>query len=175
MSSKVVAPNQPKPAPPARQPRHAVVPVVASKPVRPAEPTREMPSVPVLASSPVIAPPVVDVVAAAPRSAAAPAASGPFFDTKDVTESPRVEKRAQPRLPEELRGRGIKEVVVVRALVSETGHPSRVSLLRRTRTGPQLDDVVLEAVNQYTFSPAKKKGEAVSCWFNFAVEVSGVE
>jgi len=65
----------------------------------------------------------------------------------------------------------VKEVVVVRALVSQSGHPTRISLLRRSKTGPQLDDVVLAAVNQWTFSPAKKKGEAVSCWFNFAVPI----
>jgi TonB family protein len=71
----------------------------------------------------------------------------------------------------ELRDRSVKEIVVVRALVSQSGHPTRVSLLRRSKTGPQLDDVVLAAVNQWTFSPARKKGEPVSCWFNFAVPV----
>ena len=81
--------------------------------------------------------------------------------------------KVEPRLPDELRGRSIKEIVVVRALVSQNGHPSRVSLLRRSKAGPQLDDVVVAAVNQWTFSPARKKGEAVSCWFNFAVQVGG--
>jgi TonB family protein len=100
---------------------------------------------------------------------------GPFFETKDVTESPRIATRAKPKLQGELKGRSINEVIVVRALVSQTGHPSRISLLRRSKTGPQLDDVVLEAVNQWTFAPARKKGEAVACWFNFAVQIGGAE
>jgi outer membrane biosynthesis protein TonB len=50
-----------------------------------------------------------------------------------------------------------------------------VSLLRRSKSGPELDDVVVAAVNHWTFAPAKKKGEPVSCWFNFAVEVGGTE
>jgi TonB family protein len=125
----------------------------------------------------VIAPAVVDVVAAAPTPAPAapPAAVGPFFETRDVSESPRIATRAEPRLPTGMKDRAIKEMVVVRALVSQSGHPSRVSLLRRSKSGPELDDVVVAAVNHWTFAPAKKKGEPVSCWFNFAVEVGGTE
>jgi TonB family protein len=70
-----------------------------------------------------------------------------------------------------LKARSINEIVIVRALVSQDGRPSRVSLLRRSKAGPQLDDVVVAAVNQWTFSPAKKKGEAVSCWLNFGVQI----
>jgi TonB family protein len=100
---------------------------------------------------------------------------GPFFETKDVNDSPRVATRVEPRLPAELRAREIKEIVIVRALVSQSGRPSRVSLLRRSKAGPQLDKVVVEAVNQWTFAPARKKGEPVSCWFNFGVPVGRAE
>ena len=168
-------PSRPKPVTPARPPRPAAVKAVVTKPVRANEPAREVPAAPVLAakpSAPVIAAPVVEVVAAAPAPAAAPPpAVGPFFESNQVNESPRVVTRSEPRLPDELRDRSIKEVVVVRALVSQSGHPSRVSLLRRSKTGPQLDEVVVAAVNGWTFSPARKKGEAVSCWFNFAVPI----
>jgi TonB family protein len=161
---------------PVASPRRTPVPAPA-KPVRVKDSTREVPAAPVLASAPVIAPAVVDVVAAAPTPApAAPlAAVGPFFETRDVSESPRIATRAEPRLPTGLKDRAIKEMVVVRALVSQSGHPSRVSLLRRSKSGPELDDVVVAAVNHWTFAPAKKKGEPVSCWFNFAVEVGGTE
>ena len=161
---------------PVASPRRTPMPA-AAKPVRVKDSTREVPAAPVLASAPVIAPAVVDVVAAAPTPApAAPlAAVGPFFETRDVSESPRIATRAEPRLPRGLKDRAIKEMVVVRALVSQSGHPSRVSLLRRSKSGPELDDVVVAAVNHWTFAPAKKKGEPVSCWFNFAVEVGGTE
>ena len=113
---------------------------------------------------------------AANGSPAAPAgAVGPFFETKDVNETPKVATRVEPRLSAGLRTRKINEVVIVRALVSQSGHPSQVSLLRRSKTGPELDDVVLAAVNQWTFSPARKKGEPVSCWFNFGVSVGRPE
>ena len=46
-----------------------------------------------------------------------------------------------------------------------------------SKAGPPLDDAVIAAVNRWTFSPARKKGEAVSCWLNVGVPIrsSGVE
>jgi TonB family protein len=168
-------PVRPKPVTPVRPPRPMPAKAVASKPVHAKETTREVPAVAVLeakSSAPVSAAPVVEVVvAAAPPPSPRPEAVGPFFESNQVNEPPRMATRVEPRLPSELRDRSVKEVVVVRALVSQSGHPTRISLLRRSKTGPQLDDVVLAAVNQWTFSPAKKKGEAVSCWFNFAVPI----
>jgi TonB family protein len=129
------------------------------------------------------APHAGDVGTAEPSSVA-PAASAPatpdtplapFFEMKDVNESPRVETRVEPKVPDALKGRSSNEVVVVRALVSQSGHPSRVSLLRGAKAGPELDTVVVEAVNQWTFTPAMKKGKAVSCWFNFGVQVRPAE
>jgi TonB family protein len=127
------------------------------------------------APAPVIAPPVHDVVETAPASVPSPTPIGPFFETKDVNESPRIAARVEPRVPEALRARSIHDVVIVRALVSQTGHPSRISLLRRSKAGPELDAIIVEAVNQWTFAPARKKGEAVSCWLNFGVQVGGAE
>jgi protein TonB len=88
-----------------------------------------------------------------------------------VNVAPRVTRRVEPQLPAALRRRNLNEIVVVRALVSHAGRPSRISLLRHSRLGPEFDDAVLAAVNQWTFAPARKGGEPVSCWFNFAVTV----
>ena len=112
----------------------------------------------------------------APRSAAptapTPAApQGPFFEPTDVNEAPRVATRVEPAVPDDLQSRARNEIVIVRMLVSHSGLPSRVSLLRRSKAGPRLDDAVIAAVSQWTFSPAKKRGEAVSCWFNMGVPV----
>jgi TonB family protein len=104
------------------------------------------------------------------RAKAAPA--GPFFQPSEVNEAPRVVRRIEPRVPSALRGRKLDEIVVVRALVSKDGQPSRVSLLRRSKVGVALDEAVVAAVNQWTFTPALKEGEPVSSWFNFAVPVS---
>src|SRR5262249_28324775 len=122
-----------------------------------------------------IAPREADVAATLPTPVEPETPVAPFFETKDVNESPRIETRVEPRVPEALRARSSNEIVVVRALVSESGRPSRISLLRRTKAGPELDAVVVEAVNQWTFAPATKKGKAVSCWLNFGIQVQPAE
>src|SRR5262249_31795959 len=123
---------------------------------------------PVAPSSPVVE--VADLTAhAAPVSPPPP--SSPFFEMTDVNEAPRVVTRLQPDLPDELRDRSIREILVVRVLVSQNGHPSRITLLRRSRSGAALDDAVIAAVNRWTFSPARRRGEAVSCWLNLGVPI----
>jgi TonB family protein len=166
--------NGPKPVTSARQ---AAATLAADKTVRPAPPVRRE----ILLDSartpgPSGSQPVVEVSEAAkPAAAASISLTGPIFDLSEVNESPRIETRAEPQLPADLRKRSIKEVVVVRAVVSLSGRPSRISLLRRSKTGPELDDIVLDAVNQWTFAPARKKGEPVNCWYNFAVQVGGTD
>jgi hypothetical protein len=167
------APSRPKPATSARPSRIRAPTAVADKPVRTQVSTREVPAVAVPKPAAVVPAPPAAVAETVSTAAIPPSAVGPFFEIRDVTESPRIATRAEPRLPAELKGRSIKEVVVVRALVSQNGHPSRISLLRRSKAGTQVDDVILSSVNEWTFSPARKKGEAVSCWFNFAVQVGG--
>jgi TonB family protein len=96
---------------------------------------------------------------------------GPFFGPTDVTESPRIVSRVEPKVPPQLRHQSIDDVVVVRLLVSQVGEPSRVSVLRHAKLGAPVDDAVIAAINQWTFSPARKKGEAVSSWFNVGVPI----
>ena len=175
-SPQVVTSARPSPSPGAARTR------VQTKVVWPPTPPNEIASV----STPSPAsdtPPPTPIAAPAPQQAAAAPRlqeppelpQGPFFAPTDVTESPRVATRVEPQLPEGFRNRPIDEVVVVRLLVSQTGHPSRVSLLRRSKAGLPLDDAVIAAVNQWTFSPARKKGEAVSCWFNLGVPLRSNE
>jgi periplasmic protein TonB len=172
-AAKDAASSKPKPVAPAKPAKAVAAP--AAKPARPQNASRETApaSAPALtasaATAPASAPPVREAAPApVPEKAAA---VGPFFETKDVSETPRITARVEPRLPADLKARKVHEIIIVRALVSQNGHPSRVSVLRKSKTGPQLDDVVVAAVNQWTFTPAKKKGEAVSCWFNFGVTV----
>src|SRR5262249_47062716 len=148
-----------------------------AKPARPAISTPEETAPPLAAKAPVTAPlpeatppPVAEVVAApAPAAPAAPV--GPFFETTDGNEAPQVAKPAGAPLPQEFRGRPLNEILVVRILVSQSGHPFRVSLLRRSKAGPSLDSAVIEAVNRWAFLPAKRRGEPVSCWLNMGVPV----
>ena len=162
---------------------------VQQRAVRPPAPSRVVAS-PSAAASPRIEtpPPAVEVPALLSERASVPPAvqeavplptvppeapQRPFFEPTDVTESPRVATRVEPRLPEDLLNHPMNDVVVVRLLVSQTGHPFRVSLLRRSKAGLQLDDAVMAAVNQWTFSPAVRKGQAVSSWYNLGVPIGG--
>jgi protein TonB len=100
---------------------------------------------------------------------------GPLFEPSQVQEAPRVARRVEPKLPASLGNIQFEDVVIVRLLVSETGRPSRVSLLRRSKIGQPVDDAVIAAVNQWTFAPAKRKGEPVSSWYNVGVPISGAK
>jgi protein TonB len=150
-------------------------PRVPPKPDRqPTVPTPQVASV--LAPAGVTAAPAHEAAPPPPVAAALPPPASaapllPFFEMKEVNESPRVASRVEPQLPDDLQAHELNDVVVVRLLVSQSGHPSSFSLLRRSKAGPSLDDAVVAAVKQWTFSPARKKGEAVSCWFNVGVPV----
>ena len=151
----------------ARRARSEPTAAAPSTEVASASSSSAAPAVPAAPVEPQAPPPVQ--ASAAPEPPAPPHA--PFFSSTDVTEPPQVATRVEPRLPDELVNSPVNDVVVVRLLVSQTGHPFRISLLRRSKAGAPLDDAVIAAVNRWTFSPAKKKGEAVSCWLNVGVPI----
>jgi TonB family protein len=160
-AARVAALPKPKaPAVPRRTVRQAtssdqhVVPVVAPAP---------QPETP--APLPTSAP--AQVAAAAPRPSTLP--TGRFFERNDVDQPPQVATRVEPKLPANVPARLRSGAVVVRVLVSRTGHPFLVSLLRGSMLGRQSDEAVVAAVTQWTFSPARKRGEPVNCWFNIGV------
>ena len=142
-----------------------VAPAVAStRPVAPAPAT--VIDVPVYEAT---TPGPAAVVPSLPAPSAAPLR--PFFETADVNVAPQVASRVAPQLPKGLRAHELNDIVVVHLLISQIGQPSNVSLLRRSKAGRSVDDAVVTAVKQWTFSPARKKGEAVSCWLNVGVPV----
>jgi protein TonB len=93
---------------------------------------------------------------------------GPLFEMTQVNEPPRIASQVEPSVPDVLQG-PLNDVVIVRVLVSQSGHAATVNLLRRSKAGAALDEAVIAAVKQWTFSPARKRGQAVSCWFNVGV------
>jgi outer membrane biosynthesis protein TonB len=95
--------------------------------------------------------------------------TGRFFESNDVDEPPRIASRVAPRLPANLPAGADKKIVVARVLVSRDGHPHRVSLLRGSSLGRASDEAVVAAVTQWTFSPARKRGEPVNCWYNIGI------
>ena len=133
---------------------------------------------PVTAPAPVAAAPVPEVAPPAPVAAPEPkpeapaAPMGPFFETRDVNETPRIATKVEPQVPDDLRDRPLNEIVIVRVLVTQTGQPHMINLLRRSKAGPSLDNAIVAAVKQWTFVPARKRGEAVSCWYHVGVPVN---
>jgi hypothetical protein len=165
-ASNVVPAKAPSPAP--AQPKAGAIGKRAS--VRPANP-------PVQQSAPVVArtpspeiPASAQGMPQAAESARPPAPiTGRFYESNDVDEPPRIASRVAPRLPDNLPPGADKKIVVARVLVSQTGHPHRVTLLRGSTLGRASDEAVVAAVAQWTFSPAKKRGEPVNCWYNFGI------
>ena len=137
-------------------------------PVKPAAAT----VVPSIVAAPAPEPPPAPVAAPEPKPEPPAAPVGPFFELRDVSETPRVATRVEPQLPDDLRDRQLNEVVIVRVLVTQAGQPLMVNLLRKSKAGASLDNAIVAAVKQWTFVPAKKRGEAVSCWFHVGVPVS---
>jgi TonB family protein len=154
-------------APPARVPPKGSRPTMSLRAAAPAP----APTPVAVAPAPAVAAPA-PVVAAAPKPEPPPVPVGPFFELRDVNETPRVATRVEPQVPDDLRDRQLNEVVIVRVLVTQSGHPSLVNLLRRSKAGPSLDNAIVAAVKEWTFVPARKRGEAVSCWFHVGVPVS---
>ena len=91
---------------------------------------------------------------------------------RQVNELPQVTSRVEPQVPEDLRNRPLNEIVIIRVLVSQAGHPALVHVLRGSKAGPVIDDAVVAAVKHWSFTPALKNGEAVSCFYHVGVQVS---
>jgi TonB family protein len=87
-----------------------------------------------------------------------------------VDKAPRVATRVDPQLPVAAQS---KDIALVRVLVSQAGHPVLVRMLRPSKGGLAADDAVIAAVKKWTFTPAVKKGETVTCWLHVAVPLSG--
>lgn len=126
------------------------------------------PSAPLIAET--LAPAAIPV-AAAPAPEPTVMAVGQVFDRAQVNEPPRVESQVAPRMPDSLQGQPLDDVVVLRVLVSNTGRPATVNVLRKSKAGAGLDAAVVAAVKRWTFSPAQRRGQPVNCWFNVGVPV----
>jgi protein TonB len=92
-----------------------------------------------------------------------------IYQTTEVDVKPEVIAQVAPNYPDEAAKQRVQDVVVLQVLVDETGRPRNIKLLRGSRKAPLLDGAAAAAVRQWTFSPAKKNGQPVPCWFNVGV------
>jgi protein TonB len=177
-------PPDPAPAPAPAATTHAAAhaapkPSVTKKPgtVAAPEPTPAPAApepAPLAASAP---PPVVaaPVVAAPPPPAATPAPVqaeavplGQIYEVSQVESRPSVTRSFEPVLPARLAGRA-PVVVIVRVLVSPGGRAVESSAVKNPTNDDGLSAAAAATVRQWTFAPAKKKGQPVSCWINVGV------
>jgi protein TonB len=154
----------------------------ATKPAvkKPGQPALPEPS-PLVATTPEPAPLLVatppPVTQAPVEAAPAPPAPvraeavplGKLFEVSQVDERPQVTSRFEPVLPARLAGAPQPVVVIVRVLVSPSGRAAEASSLRNPTNDDGLAAAAVATVRQWTFAPAKKKGQAVSCWYNVGV------
>jgi hypothetical protein len=172
-------PSTPKAVPQTKVVRSAARPkadtaAAQRAPVRPAN-TSVQEAAPVVArkASPEMPAPAKAPAAESARSSAP--ITGRLFESSDVDAPPRIASRVAPRLPANLPPGADQKIVVARVLVSRSGHPHRVSLLRGSMLGRASDEAVVAAVSQWTFSPAMKRGEPVNCWYNFGIPLGGAD
>ena len=169
---KVVAENRPSANPSSKAAASPKPRTVAARGRAVRQNPSDQRAVPVAAPAPAPAQETPAPVATRPPALAAGSPAPPtgrFFERSDVDEPPQIATRVEPQLPANLPGRSANAIAVVRVLVSQTGHPFRVSLLRGSMLGRSADEAVVAAVTRWTFSPAKKRGEPVNCWYNIGV------
>ncbi len=103
------------------------------------------------------------------RETSTPVPTGRVYDVTDVDERPQVVRQVAPTYPAEALANRLEDVVVLKALVAEDGRVADVQLLRRSQKSPALETAAIAAVRQWVFTPARKKGTPVACWFNVGV------
>jgi len=78
-----------------------------------------------------------------------------------VEELPEAITRVPPNYPDEARRAGVQGIVMVQALVRRDGTVGDVKV---TKSIPLLDQAAMESVRQWTFKPARAKGEPIAVW-----------
>jgi protein TonB len=126
-----------------------------------------------LAQTPLATPVLAASVAPrpAPPAAVVPPAAPPrkVFEISQVEVRPEVRRRVSPQYPAAARADGLEDVVIVRVLVTASGAPSNVQVLRGSKIHRAFDSAAIAAVRQWTFAPARRREQPVACWLNVGV------
>ena len=93
---------------------------------------------------------------------------GQIFEVSQVEARPSVTSRFDPVLPARITST-TPVVVIVRVLVSPSGRAVESSPVKNPSNDPGVGAAAAAIVRQWSFAPAKKKGQPVSCWVNVGV------
>ncbi len=94
-----------------------------------------------------------------PPAKAAPAAPSDVLKVGGDVMAPVEVRRVQPTYPEELRTNRVQGTVILSAVIDEKGAVSKVEAVESP--APELTKAAVEAVRQWTYKPATKKGKPV--------------
>jgi TonB family protein len=136
------------------------VPTPEPEPVEPAPPDagEEAPAETIVAVAPTLPPPLAPT--AIPT--APPVREGDLIPIDEVDAPPRLQSVVKPAYPPFALKAKIGGIVLLRVLVSETGDPLEVEVMRGARAG--LTEAAVSAVRKWSFQPARKAGVAVRTW-----------
>jgi protein TonB len=81
-----------------------------------------------------------------------------------VDRQPEPIHKELPRFPQAARGRGVSGIVMINALISETGDVIQTVVIRRLDSPYGFNQVAENAVKKWKFSPAEKDGVRVKVW-----------
>ncbi len=137
-------------------------PATAAAPVEVAATANPPNSEPTAAGPPPVRPSPVPTAVAVAEPTRAPVQEMGSVSPGEAETPPKIQRVIKPIYPAfALRSR-IKGIVVLRVLVSETGAPLEVEVLKGVGGG--LTEAAAAAVKKWTFEPARKDGVAVKAW-----------
>jgi TonB family protein len=165
-SSRGKAAGSTKPRAPAERPAEPAPAQEAA--AAPTVPPAAAPTAPINAAYPeaMLAPEPTALPTAAPPAKAA-VRSGALLELDDVDTPPRVARVVKPSYPPLALQARIGGIVILRVLVSETGTPAEIQVLRPGRMG--LTESAVRAVKDWTFQPAIKDGVPVRTWISVPI------
>ena len=103
------------------------------------------------------------------RPAASAAFSGRAYISTEVDVRPEVVRQVPPVYPEDALAQRLGDIVVLKVLVGATGRPEDIQVLRGSQKTPAFNAAAITAVRQWAFSPARKNGLPVPCWWAVGV------
>lgn len=93
-----------------------------------------------------------------------------IFQKSEVDKMPLVISRPDPEVPASVLGSNGVRTVVVLFVVDTHGATGKVRILRSSDS-PEFDAIVAESIQEWTFSPAIRKGKPVRCMIQQQVKV----
>lgn len=112
------------------------------------------------------------IVALPTISASDQASDSATIDLPMPDTAPRPLKTKPPRYPSKLREQGVSGAVILTVIIEDTGRVSSVEVAKASRD--EFREPAIHAVREWTFEPAKLKGQAVrarvSIPLSFSVE-----